>query len=70
MKKEERYVIVPVWQKYILSVEEAAAYFGLGRDKVREMTDDPNSRLVLWNGSKRLIKRKRTEEFLDQQFSV
>ena len=48
---------VPVWEKANLSLEEAAAYFGIGINKLRDMTNDGNCPFVLWNGSKRLIKR-------------
>ena len=50
---------VPVREKANLSLEEAAAYFGIGINKLRDMTNDENCPFVLWNGSKWLIKRKR-----------
>ena len=37
MGEEKR--LVPVWEKELLSVKEAAAYFGIGENKIREMTD-------------------------------
>lgn len=30
---------VPVWQKTHLTLDEAAAYTGVGRDKLRELSD-------------------------------
>ena len=45
-------------------MEEAAAYFGIGINKLREMTNEDNCPFVLWNGSKRMIKRKAFEKFL------
>ena len=54
---------VPVWEKANLSLEEAAAYFGIGINKLRDMTNDENCPFVLWNGSKRLIKRKAFEKY-------
>ena len=32
---------VPVWEKCTLTIEEAAAYFGIGQNKLRELTEDP-----------------------------
>lgn len=61
---------VPIWEKANLTLEEAAAYFNMGTDKIRELTDDKNCTCVLWNGTKRLIKRKLFEEFLNRQFSI
>ena len=55
---------VPIWEKYCLPLDEAAAYFGIGVNKLREMSDEPNCQFVIFNGSKRLIKRRKLEENL------
>ena len=65
MKKE-----VPIWEKSNLTLEEAAAYFGIGINKLREVTDSEECKTVLWCGSKRLIKRKALEEYLYKQYSI
>ncbi len=57
-------------QKSLLTLEEASAYFNIGVCKMRELTNDENCPYVLWNGSKRLIKRKTFEEFLYNSYSV
>ena len=61
---------VPIWLKENLTVEEAAAYFGIGVNKIRKITDTEAQDCALWVGSKRLIKRRRFSEFLDKSFSV
>lgn len=61
---------VPIWEKANLSMEEAAAYFGIGINKLREMTNEDNCPYVLWNGSKRMIKRKTFEKFLEAAYSI
>ncbi len=61
---------VPVWEKTNLTLEEAAAYSGVGINRLRRITDNPNCGIVLWVGSKRLIKRKRLDEYLDKSFSI
>ena len=61
---------VPLWEKANLTLEEAAAYFGIGINKIRDMTSDENCRFVLWCGSKRLIKRKLMEEYLARMYSI
>lgn len=63
-------VEVPVWEKTNLTLTEAAAYFGVGINKLRELTDSSDCDCVLWVGSKRLIKRKKMEEFLDNAYSI
>lgn len=61
---------IPVWEKANLSLEEAAAYFGIGINKLRDMTNDTNCPFVLWNGNKRLIKRKTLEKYLESAYSI
>ena len=61
MSKKE----IPIWEKSNLTLEEAAAYFGIGINKLREMTDERGCEYVLWVGTKRLIKRKKFDEVLD-----
>lgn len=62
--------VVPIWQKSNLTLEEAAAYSGIGINKLRRMTDEPNCDFVLWNGTKRLIKRRKLDEYTDKVYSV
>ena len=47
---------VPIWEKYCLTLDEAAAYFGIGINKLREMTDEPNCQFVIFNGSKKALR--------------
>ena len=47
---------VPIWEKSNLTLEEAAAYSGIGINKLREMSDSKDCTFVLWNGTKRLLK--------------
>lgn len=61
---------VPIWEKTTLTVEEAATYSNIGTHKLREITDKDDKQLVLWVGSKRLIKRKALEKYIDQSYSI
>lgn len=70
MTKQDRDKSVPLWEKANLSLEEAAAYTGVGICKLREISDDPSCGFVLWIGSKRLLKRKKLEEFLERVYSI
>ena len=60
---------VPVWEKTTLTLEEAAAYTGIGENRLRDITHDELS-LVLWVGTKRLIKRRALEKYIDRTYSV
>lgn len=61
---------VPVWIKTNLTLEETAAYSGIGINKIREISNDDNCPFVLWVGSKRLIKRRKFDEYIEKQFSI
>lgn len=61
---------VPVWHKTNLTVEEVAAYCGVGSKKLREMSDSEYCPFVLWNGNKRLFKRKKLDEYLAEMYSI
>ena len=61
---------IPLWEKANLSLEEASAYFGIGINKLRDMSNDDDCPFVLWNGNKRLIKRKALEKYLDNSYSI
>ena len=61
---------VPVWEKSNLTIDEAAQYFGIGKSKIRELSDRPDCSFVLWVGSKRLIKRKKFDEFIENSYSI
>ena len=61
---------VPIWEKSNLTLEEAAAYFNIGQNKLRELTNDKNCGFVIWVGTKRLIKRLKLEEYLAKAYSL
>ena len=70
MNKKEKQNAVPIWEKAALSIEEAAAYTGIGENKLRELTQYDDCYYVIWVGNKRLIKRKKFEEYLDKAYSI
>ena len=70
MNKKEKTEAVPIWEKAAITVEEAAAYTGIGENRLREITLDEDCDFVLWVGSRRLLKRKKLEEFIEKQFSL
>ena len=49
---------IPIWEKANLTLEEAAAYSGIGTGKLREITNDKNCNFVLGVGRRRLSKRR------------
>lgn len=57
---------IPVWQKYMLTIREAAAYYHIGENKLRMIADEhPEADFIIMNGNRILLKRQKFEEFLD-----
>lgn len=62
---------VPIWQKYTLTIEEAAEYFRIGQTKLRQMAaDNPYADYILMNGNRIQIKRKLFEAYIDMATTV
>ncbi|MGN0401429.1 MAG: excisionase [Acetatifactor sp.] len=69
MEKQEKCEI-PVWEKALLTKEEAAVYSHIGLNKLDEMLKRPNCSFVLFVGKKKLIKRKEFEKFLNENVQI
>lgn len=64
--KKHNIIMVPIWEQYTLTVEEAGAYFRIGENRIREIvTENPNANFYLKNGNRILIKRKLFEQYID-----
>ena len=61
---------IPIWEKRNLTLEEAAEYIGIGVSKIRELSNQEGCEFVLWIGTKRLIKRTKLEQYLDNANSI
>ena len=59
-----RKIEVPIWEKMNLTIEEAAALFGIGQNELRELVKEQNT-YTLDIGTKKMIKRKQFEKFLE-----
>mgnify|MGYP003320028009 FL=1 len=58
---------IPYWEKYMLTLREAAEYFHIGEKKMRQIVDDNmDAKFLLESGNRIMIKRKLFEEFLDR----
>ena len=60
---------IPIWEKSNLTLEEAAAYSGIGINKLRQLTNDEDCEFVLWLGTKRLIKRRKFDEYIEKLYA-
>lgn len=59
--------LVPICEKVTLTIDEAAAYSGIGVNKIRELANDPRYRIGLNIGRRMLIKRKEFEKLLTEK---
>lgn len=58
---------IPIWEKYALSIEEAAEYFGVGENRLRDLIkEQQDANFFLWIGNRTKIKRRLFENYLDQ----
>ena len=62
--REER--AVPLWEKTNLTLQEAARYSGVGIHRLRNITNEPGCDFVLFVGTKRLIKRRGLDAYLER----
>lgn len=55
---------LPLSEKYMLSINEAATYFGIGVKKMRRLAEENRGRLSVYSGNRYLINRAKFENFL------
>ncbi len=70
MTKKEKDQLVPIWERRNLTLDEASVYTGIGVDKLRKISNSDDCDFVLWVGTKRLLKRKQLEDYLDKCRSI
>lgn len=61
---------VEIKDKLNLTIEEAAAYGNIGINKIRKMTEEPSCPFVLYIGSRKVIKRKAFERYLEKAYKI
>ena len=61
---------LPIDRKMLLSIREAAEYSNIGINKIDEMLKQPNCPFVLYVGTKKLVKRKAFEEFIESRVAI
>lgn len=65
--KQSNIIEIPIWNKYTLTVQEAASYFRIGENKLRSIiNENKDADFILWNGTRPQIKRKLFENYIDK----
>ena len=68
--QSQQEIPLPIDRKMLLSIREAAEYNNIGINKIDEMLKQPNCPFVLYVGSKKLVKRKAFEEFIESKLLI
>ena len=63
-KNAESNETLPVSEKYMLTIKEAAAYFNIGIKKLRRIAEDNLGTVAVYCGNRFLIIRPKFEEFI------
>lgn len=70
MNQNQQAMPLPIDRKMLLSIHEAAEYSNIGINKIDEMLKQPNCPFVLYVGTKKLVKRKAFEEFIESRVAI
>ena len=72
MKDADKKSEVPIWEKYMLTIDEASKYFNICDKKMRQLAFEhrDNPELILMNGVKCLIKREGFKKFFDETSGI
>ena len=58
-------ITVPLEQRILLTIPEAAKYTGIGVNRLRRLANKRNSKLIIWVGARKMFKRKLLDEYLE-----
>lgn len=70
LKGKRNKIEIPIWEKINLTVREAAAYSGVGINKIEKILKQPECDFVLYVGNKKLVKRKEFEKYLSKSLEI
>ena len=63
-------VSITLDKKILLTLTEAAVLTGIGIGKLRELSNEEDCQFVMYVGAKRMFKRIKLQEFLDEAYSI
>jgi hypothetical protein len=64
--KKQKDARVPLWEKYLLTVNEASEVFNIGEKKLRNLiSNDKDADWIRFNGERLMIHRKNSERYFD-----
>ena len=63
---EERKLDLPIWERKVITCEEAAAYSGIGIKRLRKMGLTKGCNFSISNGTQILINREKFDKYMDK----
>ena len=66
MEKE----LVPIKDRYTLTINEAAAYFNIGIKRIRRILEEHPNHFSIQCGNKQLVVRHKFEKFIDETSAI
>ena len=63
-------MIVPINEKMLLTIKEAALYSNIGINRIDAMLREEGCPFVLFVGSRKLVKRREFENYISERFVV
>lgn len=67
---EQQAMLLPIDRKMLLSIREAAEYSNIGINKIDELLKQPNCPFVLFVGTKKLVKHKAFEAYIEGKVAI
>lgn len=61
---------IPIWEKELLTIDEAALYTNIGQNRISEMLKKPSCPFVLYVGRKKLVKRRAFEKYIEENIEL
>ena len=49
---------MPLWERYLMTIEEASSYFRIGENKLRQIANEHKRECVVMNGNRMLIRKR------------
>lgn len=62
--------VMPINEKYTLTIKEASEYFNIGVKKMRRLAEDNLGRFAVYSGNRYLIIRTKFERFIEESSAV
>ena len=68
--KECKDVLMPIGEKYLLTIKETAEYFNIGTKKLRRIAEENLGDFAVFSGNRFLIIRTKFEKFINETSTI